>query len=125
MTWIKLDDSFPNHPKIRKAGPEASWLYVAALCHSGQFLTDGFIDADMVPMLTSIKALKKAIESLVRNKLWIEVKGGYQINSFEDYQRTRGQVERERERARERQARSRRSHDVTEPDVTGVSQWNS
>ena len=121
MTWIKLDESFPDHPKVHKAGPEAAWLYVAALCHSGRFLTDGFVDGDMVPKMTAIKSPKKAVQALVLHGLWIEVEGGYQINDFTEYQRTRDQVENQRERARERQARARRNHGVTGEDVTGVS----
>ena len=132
MTWIKLDDSFPDHPKVRKAGPEASWLYIAALCHSRRFLTDGFVDAEMVPMMTTLRSSKKAIEALVSVGLWIEVEGGYEINDYSEHQQTKEMVEKQRELARERKARARRNHaDVTEvsrrdasvrhADVTEVS----
>ena len=129
MTWIKLDDSFPNHPKVRKAGTDASWLYVSALCHSGKYLTDGFIDGDIVSMLTTLKSPKKAVDALVRTGLWIKVEGGYEINDYQNHQRTKEQVEKIRERGRARQARSRQRHAVTgdegESVTNGVSHAGS
>jgi hypothetical protein len=41
MTWVKLDDQFPSHPKMVLAGGDAAWLHVCALCYCGQHLTDG------------------------------------------------------------------------------------
>lgn len=126
MTWVKLDDGFPEHPKVIQAGGQAAWLYVAALCYSGRNLTDGHIPAAVLPRLTDLKSPGRLAEALVRARLFIEVDGGWQIHDYVRYQPSRSQVDAERERARERAAKSRRARadvsrrtcaEVTEPDV--------
>ena len=127
MTWIKIDDDFPEHPKVKKAGPDAAWLYVAGLCHAGKFLTDGFIDAEIVEDLTKLRNYKKAAEALVRVGFWDVVEGGYQIHDYLEHQKSRGDVEKEREAARQRQAARRaKSRGVSQRDTavttSGVTQ---
>ena len=127
MTWIKIDDDFPEHPKVKKAGPDAAWLYVAGLCHAGKFLTDGFIDAEIVEDLTKLRNYKKAAEALVRVGFWDVVEGGYQIHDYLEHQKSRGDVEKEREAARQRQAARRaKSRGVSQRDTAvttgGVTQ---
>jgi len=51
LTWVRLDDDFPNHPKILKAGPIAALIQVRALCYSSHHLTNGFIPNDAMPTL--------------------------------------------------------------------------
>lgn len=107
MPWVRLDDGFPEHPKLIQAGAAAGWLYVAALCYSARNLTDGHIPAAVLPRLADVKAPGRLAAKLVEARLFIEVDGGWQIHDFERYQPTRAQVEADRERARERAAKSR------------------
>jgi len=30
VTWVRLDDGAPLHPKLLAVGPEAAWLWVAS-----------------------------------------------------------------------------------------------
>jgi hypothetical protein len=52
VTWIRLDDSYLEHPKFRRllkiGGPNALYLWHGALAWCAQHLTDGVIPADML-----------------------------------------------------------------------------
>lgn len=65
MPWAKLDDRFPDHPKVAKAGGDAAWLYVAALCYANAHLTNGTIPAAIIPRLTDRKNPIALAERLV------------------------------------------------------------
>jgi len=46
MAWVKLDDSFPDHPKLAclgPVGPLCGWQFVAILSWCNRFLTNGKI----------------------------------------------------------------------------------
>ena len=130
VTWIKLDDDFPDHPKMRKifrkGGSDAMWLHIAGLCHSSRFLTDGFIAAEDVEDLTLLRNPTKALNVLLTiPNVWKEVPGGYQIINYLDHQRSRADIEHEREMARKRQeerrARSRARFSEPHAGVTDAS----
>lgn len=46
--WAKIDDKFPDHPKILAAGPICALLHVRAICYASRYLTDGFIPQEAV-----------------------------------------------------------------------------
>lgn len=116
MTWVKLDDSFPNHPKVLAAGENAAWLYVCGLCYCSQHLTDGFIPAAALSRLTSLSGVRKLAQRLVEVGLWLSAPGGWHVHDYDAHQRTRAQVEAERDGAA---ARMRRMRDARRDGVTG------
>jgi hypothetical protein len=65
MTWIKLDDQIADHPKIVKAGPLASWLYICGLTYCARFLTDGFIPQEQVRRLADVKNVHELTQKLI------------------------------------------------------------
>jgi hypothetical protein len=115
MTWVKIDDRFPEHPKIAEAGPLAMALQVAALCYASRNLTDGFIPSSMVGRLlpleewlangqqtpskllggpTSKTLLEETINALCDVGLWEKsARGGYEIHDYLDHQRSRSEVD--------------------------------
>lgn len=107
MTWVKLDDAMPGHPKIAAAGPQAAWLYVCALCFASQYLTDGFVPSTSVRRLADIDDPEGAAERLVAVGLFNRADGGYQIHDYLQYQPSGDKVRAERDAARERMARKR------------------
>ncbi len=115
MTWVKLDDTFPNNPKILPISDKAFRLYVEGLCYSNQYLTDGFLAQAAVDRLDSGKALPELIEA----GLWIDVEGGAQIHDYCKHQSTREDVEVKREANRERvmRYRSRSNANVMLPET--------
>jgi len=106
MVWVKLDDQFPDHPKIAKAGPCAAWLHVCGIAYSNRHLTDGFIPLGVAHRLTDFAhyAMTNGMEGydltcemmaarLVDVALWDEVDGGYQIHDYHDFQPSKAEVE--------------------------------
>ena len=43
MSWAKLDDHFPDHPKVRALGVYGIALQTAAICYCARYLTDGLL----------------------------------------------------------------------------------
>lgn len=124
MTWLKTDDGYYDHPKIR-----ALTLAEYVLHHGGQVLcarleTDGVITRDQIDLLVrkGLRNPTRVVKSLVEQGLWIEVEGGWQIHDFLDYNPSRAQKKKEREDGarRQRESRERRARDSQQP-VTGMS----
>lgn len=99
MTWVKVDDRFPQNPKVLAAGKAAAWAYLCGLCYASQHLTDGHLPDKATPAFAG----KRDVERLVRAGLWIPVEGGYQIHDYLEHQPSREQHERKLEANRERQ----------------------
>lgn len=108
MPWVKLDDTFPEHPKVEMAGPMAGWLHVCALCYCNRNLTDGFIPSARVPKLAAdLPNVKRLVSALLDAGLWLEEDGGYRIHNYLEFQPSKAKVEAEREEARKRMAAAR------------------
>jgi hypothetical protein len=116
MTWVKLDDGFPDHPKVLRAGGAAAWLYVSGLCYCGRFLTDGVIPESALAKLTDARSPQQLAAKLVSVGMWERIEDGWMVHDYGKYQRTKARVEADREGAKERQSRKR--HGVTSPEVT-------
>jgi hypothetical protein len=115
-TWIRIEDTMPEHPKFLKAGPRASWLFISTLCWSARLLTDGKVPAEAFPRIMPEPDIADLVALLVEIGLLEQTDDGYQIHNYEHYQRTRAQVEEDREKNRKRQQK------VRKPDVTPMSQ---
>lgn len=107
MTWIKIDDSFPNHPKVIGLSDKAFRIHITGLCYCGTYLTDGFI-----PMTAVAKWADENMEvivSLVVAGLWKEdvSNNGFRIHDYLAHQTSKQQVEDKRGALRERQKRYR------------------
>jgi len=92
MAWVKLDDQFPHHPKILRAGPLASWLYVASVCYAAEYLTDGFIPEGALHILAAVPNPEALAATLVDVGLWQRAAGGYVIHDYHDYNPSREDV---------------------------------
>ena len=78
MTWLKLDDRFPRHPKVLSLSDRAFRAHVSGLCYCAEQLTDGVVEAGIVD--------KRAARELVGAGLWIEMPAGrHRIHDFLDY----------------------------------------
>jgi hypothetical protein len=98
VSWVKLDDHFPEHPKVAHVGMVGMALQVAALCYSARNLTDGHIPAVMVPKLTGMtpKQSKTLAARMVEAGLWdLETGVGgleYVIHDYLEYNPSRASV---------------------------------
>lgn len=103
MTWVRIDDGAPHHEKLLRAGPDAAWLWVAALAHANRQTTDGVIStvalAAAYPWRRwTPRRLLELAATLVEVGLWEpRDDGGWYIHDYREYQ---GQAMREAVRAR-------------------------
>jgi hypothetical protein len=86
MTWVKIDDQWPNHPKARAAGKNGRALAVASWCWVAANLTDGFIATHDLPLLAAQAEVpaKPTARRLVEVGLWDECQGGWLVHDYLD-----------------------------------------
>lgn len=99
MPWANLDDQFPKHPKVLRLSDGAFRLHISGICYAAQYLTDGLIDADVVPLLMP-RFQRRYVTELVERTLWIQRGDVYEIHDYLEWNRSKDQVEAERERKR-------------------------
>ena len=58
MSWVKLDDDLPTHPKFGKLTTPARWRFIELLCLSSKYKTDGVLDVTWLRPAKVIKALE-------------------------------------------------------------------
>lgn len=97
MPWANLDDQFPDHPKVVNLSHGAFRLHVAGICHSSRYLTDGRIDACVVPRLIPNYS-KAMLSELTKRGIWLQVDDSYEIHDYLEWNRSRSEVLAERER---------------------------
>ena len=124
-TWIKLHDNFATNLKVLAAGEDAAWVYVSGLLFCSANETDGKIPTAALRTITAKRDAKTLARILVREGLWIETAGGWEVHDYLKHQRSKAQIEAEREATRKRAAKHRASRSsnavtdtVTNGDVT-------
>lgn len=110
MVWARIDDQFPDHPKVAAAGPLAGWLHVCAICYSSRMLTDGFIPKGQVRKLADIENVTEVVTALLTAGLWHESPGGYMVHDYLEYNPSAEEVRAQRAENAKRQAEWRERH---------------
>lgn len=87
MTWVRIDDNAPLHPKLLDAGPEAAWMWTCGLAHSNRHHTDGRIaQRHLVTLYPGHWTAERCIElaeRLVEVKLWDADGPDYRVHNYE------------------------------------------
>jgi hypothetical protein len=112
VSWLKTDDRIASHPKILKAGPEAAWLWLAAIAYAKNHLTDGFVPHDALPTLAKwsipVEELaRRCVDAKARpdgQGLLEPCEGGHRVHDFLDHNPSREDVSAAMKKARERKA---------------------
>ena len=114
MTWIKLEDNAPRHPKVAGLTDRAFRAWVSSLCYASEFLTDGHLP---VAFLLTIK--RTIQDELMDSGLWaVAENGSVIIHDYLGHQRDKASIRHQRERDKERQSRHRNA--VTNGDGNAV-----
>lgn len=139
MAWVRIDDGFPQHPKVAGAGPLGLAMQVAALCYCNRYLTDGFIPRAVVPTLLDFSGLgmrqwsgelvgggedagwRLVVEDLEASGLWVSVKGGWQIHDYLEYQEPREEILAKRQRVAQVRAGAGKKGATARWNPNGVS----
>jgi hypothetical protein len=104
MPWVKLDDRFPAHRKIRKAWKAdrgAVGLWAMALAHVNEALQDGFVDPEWIEdQLPNARERAAMTGTLVEAGLWEPFGDGWMIHDFADYQPSSAHIAKVREARR-------------------------
>lgn len=97
MTWVRVDDRFPHHPKVGSIPPRyrlaAMGLHIEAMCYCSTYLTDGVVPAHVVRSYP-----RPLVEVLVNAQLWHRAgDGAIQIHDYLDYNPSKEVVQAERQ----------------------------
>lgn len=96
MTWFKVDDKFPDHPKVESleddpqewANSLAIWLVIGCKCNRHP-AARGEISASKLARITPLgRRAVAAADALVRAGLWKKTETGYRYHDWHDYQPT-------------------------------------
>lgn len=104
MTWAKFCDGFLDHPKVLRAGEDASNLFMRGCIWCNKHLTDGAIPREALRALTARRDAPALAAKLVSVRLWEETADGWQVHDWSDHNPTRESVEGRREKTREKVA---------------------
>jgi hypothetical protein len=96
MTWARIDDGYPSHPKVVAAGADGVALDVAGMCYAARFATDGYVPAALIGALCPPIADPEAIAGrLVEVGRWhapdhdcpdcMAITDGWVIHDFLEY----------------------------------------
>lgn len=111
MSYAQVDTTAARSLKLARVSADARWLYIQGLCYVQDHKTDGFVPAEIVPIIGLPVPRQEWVAELVTGRLWHNVRDGYQIHDYLKWNRSaadreqkqadnRRRVERFRERER-------------------------
>lgn len=92
MTWIKIDDDLPDHPKVAGLTDGAFRLYLTGLCYCSRHLTDGRIP-EAVTSRWGVRHADRAASELMSAGLWTSSADGFEVVGYLEHQRSKVEVE--------------------------------
>lgn len=102
MTWIKLDDKAPRHPKIASLTDRAFRWWIAGLCFASEFLTNG-----LLPPTFWKQVPKQNRAELTTNSLWDWDDPNFQIHDYLGHQSSKETVTKKKADTADRVAKHR------------------
>lgn len=92
MTWVKIEDDLPDHPKIAGLSDAAFRLHIAGICYCSRHLTDGFIPAWIIDRW-GVKRADKVAAELEAASLWLRHSDEYEVVGYLDHQRSKAEAQ--------------------------------
>lgn len=100
LPWVRLDTSIFDNPKflVLFGGKKyrAVVVYVAAMAYCGKHETGGFVQREVLPLL---QGTAREMTVLCEIGLMNPVRGGWEINDWDEYQLTSDEIRARREKA--------------------------
>ena len=107
MSWVKVDDTFPTHRKVLRAGAEASAMWLFLLCHSNRYRLDGRIAKGELGEAWPWARAAELAAKLVTAGLLEDCGDHWQIHDYLDYQPARVELDERAAKARDRKRAQR------------------
>lgn len=113
MSWGRIDDRMPEHPKwsaLERQTDARTWanalaVWTCVLCYANRNETDGEIEAHVLARLTPLgRDALKAADAMVEARLMTRTEHGYALANFTEYNPSRAKKEAEREADRSRKS---------------------
>lgn len=117
MTWLKVDDAMPEHPKIVGLAPATKWALMELWCYCARHRTNGKVPEGAVKRMASAKVLRELDQAglIHRNGT------GWLIHDWLDHNVSAEDAEAKRladaERLRKWRERRRETDDETDGDT--------
>lgn len=87
--WLRIDDVFPEHPKIIGLTDKAFRMHLTGMCYAARYQTDG-----SVPKGIASRWGTATVRELVSAGLWEAVGDAYEIHDYLDYNPSRVEIDR-------------------------------
>lgn len=97
MPWVRFDDQFPIHRKVKGLTDAEFRLHTEAIFWCARNLTDGYVARDELRDVSGISKPERHLTALVSRGLWLETDGGWIIHDYLTYQPSRSKVLQTRE----------------------------
>jgi hypothetical protein len=121
VTWVKLDDAMPRHPKVVRLSVQAKWALIEIWCYAAAYKTDGYVEEPVAKTL----ARPKVIAELVAADLLHRNGKGWVIHDWLDHNISKEAAKKKRDDDakrlqdwREEQARKKRESEDGNGDET-------
>lgn len=101
MTWLYLDDRFPEHPKVIAAGGDAGWLWLCGYGYVQRHLTEGHIPKAVVHRLSDRKNPVVLAQRLVEVELWEDQGATYYMHDYDEWNAAAAEAKAKKEARRE------------------------
>lgn len=94
MTWVNLDDQYPEHPKIDALSDGAFRLHTSAICYCNRHRTDGIVTAEKVSRLMP-RFKRQYLDELLVRLIWTDLGDGaaYELHDYLDWNSSRAEIE--------------------------------
>jgi hypothetical protein len=95
MAWVRLDDQFPDHPKVAGLSNDAFCLHVTAMCYTARQQTDGKLPCGLLKRLAwRCHDPAIAVAELVASGVWDEDgEKGWAIHDYLDYNPSKAELD--------------------------------
>lgn len=111
MTYLRLDDKMPEHPKVVRLSDKAFRIHIQGLCYCQRNLTDG-----IVPRSIGEGWSRKGVAELLQRGLWIERGEDFEIDQFLEWNDSKASVKQKRAKDSARKARGIQSESPRIPE---------
>lgn len=105
MPWVRIDEHAMSHPKIAGLSDGSFRLWVQALAHCQNVLTDGLVKTIALRGMTAYTARRRA--ELIEAGLWRDADNGIVVHDYLQWNDSRAQVLKAREAEKNRKRRWR------------------